>query len=106
MDDSENKSKRGTYSNPVINYSLPDPSIIEGEDGYFYLYATENIRNLPIHRSKDLVHWNFVGTAFTDKTRPAFEPKGGLWAPDINKIEINMSCITLCLHGEANGRVV
>lgn len=85
-DDSENKSKRGTYSNPVINYSLPDSSIIEGEDGYFYLYATENIRNLPIHRSKDLVHWNFVGTAFTDKTRPAFEPKGGLWAPDINKI--------------------
>lgn len=41
---------------------------------------------MPIHRSKDLVHWNFVGTAFTDKTRPAFEPKGGLWAPDINKI--------------------
>ena len=74
------------YSNPVIDYSLPDPSIIKGEDGYFYLYATEDIRNLPIHRSKDLVHWEFVGTAFTDATRPDFEPEGGIWAPDINKI--------------------
>ena len=74
------------YYNPVIHYSLPDPSIIKGEDGYFYLYATEDIRNLPIHRSKDLVNWEFVGTAFTDATRPDFEPEGGIWAPDINKI--------------------
>ena len=74
------------YSHPVIDYSLPDPSIIKGEDGYFYLYATEDIRNLPIHRSKDLVNWEFVGTAFTDATRPDFEPEGGIWAPDINKI--------------------
>lgn len=74
------------YSNPVIDYSLPDPSIIKGEDGYFYLYATEDIRNLPIHRSKDLVNWEFLGTVFTDENRPDFEPNGGIWAPDINKI--------------------
>lgn len=75
-----------TYRNPVINYSLPDPTVIQGTDGYFYLYATENIRNLPIHRSADLVHWELLGTAFTDQSRPTFEPKGNLWAPDINKI--------------------
>ena len=74
------------YSNPVIDYSLPDPSIIKGEDGYFYLYATEDIRNLPIHRSKDLVNWEFLGTAFTDENSPDFEPNGGIWAPEINKI--------------------
>lgn len=75
-----------TYTNPVVDYSLPDPSVIKGDDGYYYLYATEDIRNLPIHRSKDLVNWELVGTAFTDETRPDFEPKGGLWAPDINRI--------------------
>lgn len=75
-----------TYKNPVVNYSLPDPTVIKGEDGYFYLYATEDIRNLPIHRSKDLVNWESVGTAFTPETRPTFESKGNLWAPDINKI--------------------
>lgn len=74
------------YKNPVVNYSLPDPTVIKGDDGYYYLYATEDIRNLPIHRSKDWVNWEFVGTAFTDQTRPDFEPGGGLWAPDINKI--------------------
>jgi len=74
------------YQNPVINYSLPDPSVINGGDGYYYLYATEDIRNLPIHRSKNLLDWEYVGTAFTEHTRPDFEPKGGLWAPDINKI--------------------
>lgn len=76
----------GTYENPVADYSLPDPSVIRGEDGYFYLYATEDIRNLPVLRSKDLVHWEFLCTAFTEETRPDFEPGGGLWAPDINKI--------------------
>jgi len=74
------------YSNPVVNYSLPDPSVIRANDGYFYLYATEDIRNTPIHRAKNLVNWELVGTAFTNETRPTFEPRGGLWAPDINEV--------------------
>lgn len=75
-----------TYKNPVIDTSLPDPSIIKAHDGYFYLYATEDIHNLPIYKSKDLIHWSFVGTAFTNETRPSFVEKGNLWAPDINYI--------------------
>ena len=74
------------YSNPVVPYSLPDPTVIKAADGYFYLYATEDIRHTPIHRSSDLVNWKLVGTAFSDSTRPSFEPKGGIWAPDINLI--------------------
>lgn len=85
-DKPEEQQPKNVYRNPVIDYSLPDPSVIEGDDGYYYLYATEDIRNLPIHRSKNLVDWEYVGTAFTDRTRPDFEPNGGLWAPDINKI--------------------
>jgi arabinan endo-1,5-alpha-L-arabinosidase len=74
------------YSNPVVPYSLPDPTVIKAADGYYYLYATEDIRHTPIHRSADLVNWKLVGTAFSDSTRPSFEPKGGIWAPDINLI--------------------
>ena len=55
------------YNNPVINESLPDPTVIKADDGYFYLYATENIRNVP-------------------RTRPQMVPKGNIWAPDINLI--------------------
>ena len=83
----ENPVEAGNfYKNPVVNYSLPDPTIIKAGDGNYYLYATEDIRNTPIHRSKDLVNWELVGTAFTKETRPTFEPRGGLWAPDINYI--------------------
>ena len=28
---------KNVYHNPVVNYSLPDPSVIKGDDGYFYL---------------------------------------------------------------------
>ena len=74
------------YKNPVVKYSLPDPTIIKANDGYFYLYATEDIRNTPIHRSKNLIDWEQTGTAFTKETRPTFVEKGGLWAPDINYV--------------------
>ncbi|WP_461533153.1 family 43 glycosylhydrolase [Sinomicrobium sp.] len=74
------------YANPVVAQSLPDPTVIRAQDGMYYLYATEDIRNTPIMRSKDLVSWEQVGTAFTDETRPTFEPGGGLWAPDIQFI--------------------
>lgn len=92
-----------SYKNPVVDYSLPDPTVIKGDDGYFYLYATEDIRNMPIHRSKDLINWESVGTVFTKETRPTFEPKGGLWAPDINKIGIDIYSIIRCPVGEENG---
>ena len=32
------------------------------------------------------MNWTEISTAFTDQTRPNFEPKGGIWAPDINRI--------------------
>jgi arabinan endo-1,5-alpha-L-arabinosidase len=76
----------GTYTNPVAGLSLPDPTLLRAPDGFFYLYATEDIRNTPVYRSADLVDWVFQGTAFTRETRPDFVEKGGIWAPDINLI--------------------
>jgi len=83
----EDPQKETRYKNPVLNFSMPDPTIIQAQDKSFYLYATEDIRNLPIYKSTDLINWKFVGTAFSDNTRPNFEPKGGIWAPDINRIK-------------------
>ena len=75
-----------TYSNPITELSLPDPTIIKADNGNFYLYATENIRNAPILESTDLVNWELLGTAFTEQNRPSFLPDGSIWAPDINFI--------------------
>ncbi|GLV53406.1 hypothetical protein KDH_02600 [Dictyobacter sp. S3.2.2.5] len=77
-----------TYSNPIIPQNLADPSIIKGLDGYYYVIATSDrwqdgsYHILPIHRSTDLVHWQFVGDAMA--SRPDWvDPSAGLWAPDI-----------------------
>lgn len=55
------------YHNPVIRIAAPDPTAMRAKDGYFYLYATEDIRNLPIFRSRDMVKWEEIGTAFTER---------------------------------------
>ena len=75
------------FRNPIISTSLPDPSIVRTADGVFYLFATEDIRNLPIYRSTDLIKWQYVGTAFNDDSRPRWNPQGGIWAPDINYVD-------------------
>jgi arabinan endo-1,5-alpha-L-arabinosidase len=61
-----------------------DPCIIAAE-GSYYLYCTGG--GIAIRRSKDLVHWERIGSVFSDI--PAWtgqEVPGarGLWAPDIS----------------------
>lgn len=75
------------YSNPVIDTSVPDPTAIRVADGTYYLYGTEDIRNLPIYRSSDLVNWEQLGTAFTNETRPTDVEGASLWAPEIRYIK-------------------
>ena len=74
-----------TYTNPIISdRSVPDPSVIRGEDGYFYLYATQTKTYwMPVYRSKDLVNWEYQGTAFTNATKPNLLGGGAFWAPEI-----------------------
>lgn len=75
------------FTNPVSTVSLPDPSVIRGSDGFFYLYATQDIGLVPIMRSRDLTAWEHIGNAFTQESRPRFINGGGsMWAPDINRI--------------------
>lgn len=66
----DQKTNNDVYRNPVIDVSVPDPTIVRAKDGSFYLYGTENIRNVPIYKSDNLIDWQFVGTAFTDETHP------------------------------------
>src|SRR5690625_1058337 len=76
------------YSNPVFEPVLADPSIVRGEDGFFYAYGTEDnwgdgmgSKLVPIVRSDNLVDWEYIGDAFEEK--PSWKEDGGIWAPDI-----------------------
>ncbi len=76
------------FDNPVSEEALADPSLIRGENGIFYLFATESGKypHVPVFKSKDLVNWYFVNTAFSKDTRPS-NFGGNIWAPDINHID-------------------
>lgn len=77
-----------TYTNPVISFtSAADPAVIRGQDGYFYLYATQTDKYwMPIYRSKDLVNWEYQKTAFRNATKPTIPGGGAFWAPEIHYI--------------------
>lgn len=85
-------SKMKQFTNPVFEPILADPTVIRDENtGLFYAYGTEDNwgdgkgnRLMPILRSKDLINWHYVGDVFAKK--PNWKHHGGLWAPDINKI--------------------
>ncbi|HYY09374.1 MAG TPA: family 43 glycosylhydrolase [Kineosporiaceae bacterium] len=87
------------YRNPVSRSfadTYADPSVIRGKDGYWYAYATSDpLRSggkdqrhyLPMSRSKDLVHWKYMGDAFTAATLPKYADTAhdaSLWAPEIH----------------------
>ncbi|MBQ9583766.1 MAG: family 43 glycosylhydrolase [Bacteroidales bacterium] len=87
-DQEETPVVRTSFTNPVSAVCVPDPSVIQGDDGLFYAYGSgEAYDGMPIARSHNLIDWTVVGEVF-----PVVHPKldgantGGLWAPDINKI--------------------
>ena len=74
-----------------------DPDIIKGDDGYFYLYTSQNFVYLkdegrtldycPIYRSDDMVNWEYCSSAFLKQDVNLDEfcyPGFGIWAPSIN----------------------
>ncbi|SIN71339.1 family 43 glycosylhydrolase [Chitinophaga niabensis] len=77
------------FKNPVFDHDFPDPNLIKAKDGYYYAYSTQtNWKRdslggpyiIPILRSKDLVNWQFVAPALSEK--PSWKTAGGIWAPD------------------------
>ena len=78
-----------TYINPVFEPILADPTIVrDPQSKLFYAYGTadnwgdgKGQRLVSILESKDLAHWTWIGTAFSEK--PKWKSAGGIWAPDV-----------------------
>lgn len=73
--------------------TFADPVIVAGDDGYYYGYGTTDPlregertpHRIPMARSTDLVHWTYVGDAFTGVPSYA-RPTAALWAPDVRRL--------------------
>lgn len=76
-----------TYVNPVLDRDFPDPAVFRDSDGWFYAYATQSQRgdqvlNIQVARSRDLVRWDHLGDALPEKPHWA-SAKQNFWAPHV-----------------------
>ena len=88
---------RPTYRNAVsdaFSDTFADPSVILAKDGWWYAYSTADplysgdpSGTMHIARTRDWARWEYLGTVFDQKNRPAYAtPTAGLWAPDIRYV--------------------
>lgn len=81
------RSTHGWFRNPVLPGSHPDPSICRvGADYYLVTSTFEYFPGLPVHHSKDLVHWRLVGHVLDRPEQldlDGVRASGGLYAPTI-----------------------
>ncbi|MBA3349211.1 MAG: family 43 glycosylhydrolase, partial [Actinobacteria bacterium] len=75
------------YRNPVVDHDAPDPSVIEGGDGFYYTYTTQSgwptLLKIPALKSKDLIHWKLVGEVFPENANWVTVD---VWAPHAMRI--------------------
>ena len=80
------------FTNPILHQDFSDPDAIRvGEDYYMTASSFNCFPGLPILHSRDLVHWEQIGTALTDYPgegwaddfRTTVQHGKGVWAPAI-----------------------
>ncbi len=76
-----------SYRNPVLPGFHPDPSVVRVGDWFYLVNSSfEFFPGVPIHQSRDLVHWKQIGNVLTrDSQLPlgTAGPSGGIFAPTI-----------------------
>ncbi|MET9385131.1 family 43 glycosylhydrolase [Streptomyces sp. NPDC002928] len=74
--------------NPVIRGFAPDPSLVRAGDWYYVAISSfEWFPTIPIHRSRDLVHWEYAGHvrgAVPGDSLAGVPDSGGVWAPSLS----------------------
>jgi alpha-N-arabinofuranosidase len=65
---------QGHFHNPILAGYYPDPSVVRVGDQYYLVNSTfAHWPGIPIHESKDLVHWTLVGHALSDPGMVRFD---------------------------------
>ena len=80
------------FTNPVLAADFPDPTVWDGEDGYYYALATGGISTRKLMRSANLVNWeNSQELPYTSDVAEsivtAFSGTTSYWAPCVYKVK-------------------
>lgn len=75
------------------NLNVHDPSVYKDGNTYYVFSTDAGVANMAepgiqVRKSRDLIHWEYIGRAFDEVPEAAKEWTGatGLWAPDVTKI--------------------
>lgn len=87
------------FTNPVLSVDAPDPCVIDGRDGYFYILGTGMLATRTMYRSPNLIDWEEADRPFTDKAisdcyADLNVSSMNFWAPEIVKVgdKYNLYC--------------
>jgi xylan 1,4-beta-xylosidase len=79
------------FKNPVLSGFYPDPSVCRvGEDYYLVNSSFHYFPGVPIHHSKDLIHWKQIGYCLSRPSQAKLKKIGfwnGIYAPTIRHHE-------------------
>jgi beta-xylosidase len=77
-----------SIQNPVLPGFFPDPSICRAGGDYFIANSSfEWFPGVPIHHSRDLIHWRLIGHALTRRSQldlRGVPDSAGVWAPSLS----------------------
>ena len=75
------------YKNPILPGFYPDPSVCRVGDDYYVVNSSfQYFPGVPIHHSKDLIHWEPIGHCLSRPSQVKLEKLGfwnGIYAPTI-----------------------
>lgn len=75
------------YQNPVLPGFYPDPSVCRCDSDYYMVNSSfQFFPGVPIHHSKDLIHWEPIGHCLTRQSQVDLEKMSywlGIYAPTI-----------------------
>jgi beta-xylosidase len=76
---------------PVFAENFPDPFVLPLPDGEFLAYSTNDVQNVPMASSRDLVNWRWVRDARGGKRDAmpklaTWVKEGFTWAPEVMKV--------------------
>src|SRR4051812_22208294 len=78
-------AKAAEYSNPIMRGDWSDPGFIRVGDDYYSCRSSFGWQpGIPIVHSRDLLHWEYIGHAFT--SLPGIAPgdtRNGIWGVEM-----------------------
>ena len=96
-----------TFRNPILPGFHPDPAICRvGRDFYLVTSSFEWFPGLPIHHSRDLVHWRPLGHVLDRPEQlplDGIRPSGGLYAPTIRHHDGTFYVVCTLVDGTGPG---